>query len=192
MVCRPHSSIGGQLLQLWLGTFFFLNPLPEFTPRPTTCSDEVITEDSFSPSKISPGLRCLILLLYPEHIKNSPSSNGIICMKGNCPTIYLQLCHSIFSQGHAEKKKKEGRERKDMKKQWDFCMGWWSQHPSCCRSSLFPLLQVKPLFFSLSCNILGGFQSDCTWKLVTKQHIHTFHPHEGSFKFWYTRGLMID
>lgn len=90
------------------------------------------------------------------------------------------------------KKKKEGRERKDMKKQWDFCMGWWSQHPSCCRSSLFPLLQVKPLFFSLSCNILGGFQSDCTWKLVTKQHIHTFHPHEGSFKFWYTRGLMID
>lgn len=91
-----------------------------------------------------------------------------------------------------QKKKKEGRERKDMKKQWDFCMGWWSQHPSCCRSSLFPLLQVKPLFFSLSCNILGGFQSDCTWKLVTKQHIHTFHPHEGSFKFWYTRGLMID
>lgn len=26
MVCRPHSSIGGQLLQLWLGTFFFKSP----------------------------------------------------------------------------------------------------------------------------------------------------------------------
>lgn len=67
------------------GQFFFLNPLPEFTPRRTTCGDEVITEDSFSPSKISPGLRCLILLLYPEHIKTSPPSNGIICMKGKLP-----------------------------------------------------------------------------------------------------------
>lgn len=96
---------------------FFFNPLPEFTPRPTTCSDEVITEDSFSPSKISPGLRCLILLLYPEHIKNLPPSNGIICMKGNCPTIYLQLRHSVFSQGHA---KREGKERKDIKKGDEF------------------------------------------------------------------------
>lgn len=91
---------------------FFFNPLPAFSPRPTTCSDEVITEDSFSPGKISPGLRRLILLLYPEHIKNLPPSNGIICMKGNCPTIYLQLCHSIFSQGHAHMGKKERNKKR--------------------------------------------------------------------------------
>ena len=134
--------------------FFFLNPLPEFTPRPTTCSDEVITEDSFSPSKISPGLRCLILLLYPEHIKNSPPSNGIICMKGNCPTIYLQLCHSIFSQGHV--KKKRGKERKDIKKERNFCKGCCCQNPSSPYfSSLF--FESNYFFFSLLCNILGGF-----------------------------------
>lgn len=172
MVCRPHGSIGGQLLQLWLGSFFF-NPLPEFSPRPTTCSDEVITEDSFSPSKISPGLRRLILLLYPEHIKNLPPSNGIICMKGNCPTIYLQLCHSIISQGRAEK---EGKERKDIKKERNCCCSQSALLPS---PSSFPLLQD---FFPSSVIFLGAFQRDCTWKLVTKQHIHTFYPHEGSFK----------
>lgn len=75
MVCRHHGLMGGQPLQLWLGFFFsFLNPLPEFTPRLATCRDEVITEDSFSPSKISPTLRCLILLLRPEHIKKKKAS----------------------------------------------------------------------------------------------------------------------
>lgn len=165
MVCRPHASIGGQLLQLWLGNFFF-NPLPEFTPRPTTCSDEVITEDSFSPSKISPGLRCLILLLYPEHIKNLPPSNGIICMKGNCP--------------------KRGKKERTLNRRGIIVRA----------AEAVPLLlppSLSRLLFSLSVIFLGAFQRDCTWKLVTKQHIHTFYTHEGSFKFGsYTRGLMID
>lgn len=38
-------------------------------------------------------------------------------------------------------------------------------------------------FFPSSVIFLGAFQRDCTWKLVTKQHIHTFYAHEGSFKF---------
>lgn len=149
MVCRPHSSIGGQLLQLWLGTFFFLNPLPEFTPRPTTCSDEVITEDSFSPSKISPGLRCLILLLYPEHIKNSPSSNGIICMKGNCPTIYLQLCHSIFSQGHAEKKKRRGEKERTWKSSEIFVWADEASTPPAAAHPFFLSFKSNHYFFPL-------------------------------------------
>lgn len=36
MVCRPHGSIGGQLLQLWLGNFFFKIPflnLPHVRPH---------------------------------------------------------------------------------------------------------------------------------------------------------------
>lgn len=191
MVCRPHSSIGGQLLQLWLGTFFFKSPSWIY---PTSdhmqwwsyhwgqlFSKQNQPWPSMLDSSIIPGAHQKLAFIKWHYLHERQLPNNL------SPTLPFNL------QSRARrKKKKEGRERKDMKKQWDFCMGWWSQHPSCCRSSLFPLLQVKPLFFSLSCNILGGFQSDCTWKLVTKQHIHTFHPHEGSFKFWYTRGLMID
>lgn len=191
MVCRPHSSIGGQLLQLWLGTFFFKSPSWIY---PTSdhmqwwsyhwgqlFSKQNQPWPSMLDSSFIPGAHQKLAFIKWHYLHERQLPNNL------SPTLPFNL------QSRARrKKKKEGRERKDMKKQWDFCMGWWSQHPSCCRSSLFPLLQVKPLFFSLSCNILGGFQSDCTWKLVTKQHIHTFHPHEGSFKFWYTRGLMID
>lgn len=119
LVCRPLSgNREGQQPQLWLGRlpphppslslFFSVNPPPEFSPRRTTCSDEVITEDSFSPGKISRGLPTLdSSIIRGCHIKNAPPSNGIICMKGNCPTIHLWLCHSIFSQGHAKKKERE-------------------------------------------------------------------------------------
>ncbi len=78
--------------------------------------------------------------------------------------------------------KKEGKERKDIKKERNFCEGCWSQYPSCVHPSFFPLLRVKLLFPS-SVIFLGAFQRDCMLKLVTKQHIHTFYPHEGSFKF---------
>lgn len=73
MVDHRPSSSGLQAPQLNRGAnrfssdwaVFFLNPLPEFTPRPTTCSDEVITEDSFSPSKISPWLSMLDSSIVP-------------------------------------------------------------------------------------------------------------------------------
>lgn len=162
MVCRPHSSTGGQLLQLWLGIsssfFFFFKSFPEFTPRLTTCGDEVITVDSFSPSKISPGLRCLILLLYPKHIKNSPPSNGIICMKGNCPTSYLQFCHSIFSQGRAEEGGRKERTHLWKKRREIFISAAEANIPPACSCPLFLLLKVRLLFSPSSVIFLGAFQ----------------------------------
>lgn len=146
MVCRPHSSIGGPLLQLWLGIFF--NPLPEFTPRLTTCSDEVITEDSFSPSKISSSLRCLILLLYPGAHQKLASIKWHYLHERQLPNN-LSPTLPFYLQSRARTKKKE--ERKDTKKERNSCKGCWSQYPS-----FFSLLQVK-LLFSRFCNILGGF-----------------------------------
>lgn len=80
-------------------------------------------------------------------------------------------------QSRACKKKEKGEEREDIKRERNFCKG--------CSSSLllpvpFPALQVK-LLSSLFCNILGGF-SGCVWKLVTKQHVHTFYPNKGSLR----------
>lgn len=146
MVCRPHSSIGGPLLQLWLGIFF--NPLPEFTPRLTTCSDEVITEDSFSPSKISSSLRCLILLLYPGAHQKLASIKWHYLHERQLPNN-LSPTLPFYLQSRACTQKKE--ERKDTKKERNSCKGCWSQYPS-----FFSLLQVK-LLFSRFCNILGGF-----------------------------------
>lgn len=91
-----------------------------------------------------------------------------------------------------QKKKKGGERKKGHEKAVRFLYGLMKPAPLLLPLIPFSSPSSQTTIFSLSCNILGGFQSDCTWKLVTKQHIHTFHPHEGSFKFWYTRGLMID
>lgn len=100
-------------------------------------------------------------------------------MKGNCPTIYLQFCHSIFSQGHA---KKGGAERKDME-------GEKKRHFSKCIHS--PPRSLKSRHFPpLRCNVLRGF-GNSMWKLVTKQHIHTYSSQGVSLCVWQLRGLMI-
>lgn len=78
--------------------------------------------------------------------------------------------------------RKGRKERKDIKKERNSCKDCWSQCASCFHPSLFFLLQDKLLLPS-SVIFLGAFQRNCMWKLVTKQHIRTFHPHEGAFKF---------
>lgn len=102
------------------------------------------------------------------------------------PTLPFNL------QSRACRKKKGGERKKGHEKAVRFLYGLMKPAPLLLPLIPFSSPSSQTTIFSLSCNILGGFQSDCTWKLVTKQHIHTFHPHEGSFKFWYTRGLMID
>lgn len=173
MVCRPHSSIGGPLLQLWLGIFF--NPLPEFTPRLTTCSDEVITEDSFSPSKISSSLRCLILLLYPGAHQKLASIKWHYLHERQLPNN-LSPTLPFYLQSRACTQKKKRKERTQKRRGILVRAAEASTPPS------FPCFKSN-YFFPASVIFLGAFQRDCTWKLVTKQHIHTFHPHEGSLKF---------
>lgn len=155
MVDHRPSNYGLQAPQLNRGPttaaltgHFFLIPflnLPHVWPHAVM---KLSLRTAFLQAKSALAFDAWFFYYTREHIKNLPPSNGIICMKGNCPTIYLPLCHSIFSQGHAHKKKEE---RKDTKKERNSCKGCWSHYPS-----FFSLLHVK-LLFSRFCNILGGF-----------------------------------
>lgn len=155
MVDHRPSNYGLQAPQLNRGPttaaltgHFFFNPLPEFTPRLTTCSDEVITEDSFSPSKISSSLRCLILLLYPGAHQKLASIKWHYLHERQLPNnLSPTLPFYLQSRACTQKRK----ERKDTKKERNSCKGCWSHYPS-----FFSLLHVK-LLFSRFCNILGGF-----------------------------------
>lgn len=82
--------------------------------------------------------------------------------------------------------RKGWEERKDtfMKKRREiFISAAEANIPPACSCPLFPLLKVRLLYFLPLLWYSWGLFRNCMWKLVTKQHIRTFSPHEGSFKF---------
>lgn len=181
MVDHRPSNYGLQAPQLNRGPttaaltgHFFLIPflnLPHVWPHAVM---KLSLRTAFLQAKSALAFDAWFFYYTREHIKNLPPSNGIICMKGNCPTIYLPLCHSIFSQGHAQKKKRKERTQKRR--------GILVRAAEASTPPSFPCFKSN-YFFPAFVIFLGAFQRNCTWKLVTKQHIHTFHQHEGSLKF---------
>lgn len=130
MVDHRPSNYGLQAPQLNRGPttaaltgHFFFNPLPEFTPRLATCSDEVITEDSFSPSKISPSLRCLILLLYPGAHQKLASIKWHYLHERQLPNNLSPTLPFYLQSRACKKKRGKKEERKDTKKERNSCKG---------------------------------------------------------------------
>lgn len=149
---RP-SSTGLQAPELNRGpttaalTVHFLNPFPEFSRRPTTCSDEVITEDSFSPSKISPGLRRSILLLYPGTSKTCLHQMALSAWKANAQQ---SISNSAIQSSVKGRRKREQR-MKAHKKRRNSCKRLLRKPPS------LSVLRVK-LLFSFSLIFSGAFR----------------------------------
>lgn len=172
MVGRPHGSIGGQLLQLWLGIFFLIPFLNLSHVRPHAVM-KLSLRTAF--------LQAKSVLAFDAWFFYYTQSTSKTCLHQMALSAWKATAQQSISNSAIQSSVKvvqKEKEIKDMKKERNYCKGCWSQYPSC-----FHPPSSDKLLFSLSIIFLGAFQRDCTWTLVTKQHINTFHPDEGSFKF---------
>ena len=157
MVRRPHGSIGGQLLQLWLGTFFFLIPflnLPLVRPHAVMKlslrtaflrAKSALAFDAwffyYTRSTSNTCLHQMALSAWKATAQQSISNSAIQCsVKGN--------------------EKKAMRERKDIKKrEMNSRKGCRSHTPPAARPSLpRPSTLSQTTFFFFPVIFLEAFQ----------------------------------
>lgn len=160
MVCRPHSSIGGQLLQLWLGisSFFFKSPSwiyptsdhmqwwsyhwgqlfsKQNQRRPSTLDSSIILGAHQKPVSIK------WHYLHERQLPNNLS-----------PTLPFNLQSRACKKGGRKKRHKKKKKERHL---WKAC---WSQYLSCFHPSLFLYLKSNFSFFFSSSSVifLGAFQ----------------------------------
>lgn len=148
MDCRPHSSIGGQLLQLWLGNFFFFFKSPSWIYSTSDhmqwwsyhwgqlFSKQNQPWPSMFDSSIIPRAHQKLASIKWHYLHERQMPNNL------SPTLPFNL------QSRACEKK-EGKERKDIKKGEEFLWGLLKPLPLLPPPVPFPSTSSQTIFFSL-------------------------------------------
>lgn len=158
MVRRPHSSIGGQLLQLWQGNFFFqisfLN-LPHVRPHAVM---KLSLRTAFLQAKSGLAFDAWFFYYTQSTSKTCLHQMALSAWKASAQ----QSISNSAIQSSVKGMQKRGVERKDIKKKEPyFCKGCWSQYPSCFQRLPFLRLKVKLMFIFPSSVIFLGLFRNC-------------------------------